>query len=76
MSKWRLMNRAPRNGTVIEVYRRDQGIFTAHYVAPADMIKSDDHEPRWFSTRGDDLSDSAMPTHWRPASVPPGEPTL
>ena len=71
--QWQPIETAPTDGTVILVYRRDQGRFCAHYVAPADIIDSDDCKPQWFSTHGDslDASNGTMPTHWQPLPAPP-----
>lgn len=68
--EWQPIETAPRDGTEILAYRRDAGVFTIHFVAPADMIVSDDEEPCWFSLNGDDLTDD-MPTHWMPLPKPP-----
>lgn len=70
MSEWQPIETAPADGTVILAYRRDAGVFSAHYVSPADAVGGDDDEPHWFTTDGEDLT-RCMPTHWMPLPEPP-----
>lgn len=65
------VNPAPKDGTVILVYRRDQGVFTAHFVAANEIIGVDGDEPQWWSTDGQDLIGDLMPTHWYALPAPP-----
>ena len=70
--RWRLFETAPKDGTTVLVYRKDAGVFEAHFVSPSEMIVSDDDIPAWFSTNGEDLTDD-LPTHWIPLPAPPGD---
>jgi NTP pyrophosphatase (non-canonical NTP hydrolase) len=73
---WQDWKTAPTDGSVILAYRPDAGVFQAHYVSPADIFRghpdheSDDTEPQWWTTDGDDL-ESDLPTHWRSLPTPP-----
>ena len=68
--KWEPIDTAPKDGTVILVYREDAGIFTAHHVSPASIVGGCDYSESWFTTDGEDLTDD-MPTHWMPLPEPP-----
>lgn len=57
-------NPAPRDGTVIQARRRDAGVFKIHFVAPSEVMNSEDHEQRWWTTDGEDLAGN-MPTHYQ-----------
>lgn len=70
MTEWQPIETAPKDGTVILAYRKDAGIFEAHYVSPAEMIASDDEKLAWFTTDGEDLTND-LPTHWQPLPKPP-----
>jgi hypothetical protein len=73
---WQDWKTAPTDGSVILAYRPDAGVFQAHYVSPADIFRghpdheSDDTEPQWWTTDGDDL-ESDLPTHWCSLPTPP-----
>ena len=73
---WKPIESAPKDGTVILVYREDAGVFTAHYVEEDAHLSSIMNPPEgdfyWFSTAGDDLTND-MPTHWRPLPSAPSE---
>jgi len=69
---WRDFSTAPKDGTEVQVYRVDAGVFTAHFTSPASMGASDDEEECWFTTGGDDLTGD-LPTLWKPLSAPPTE---
>ncbi|MCH6203889.1 hypothetical protein L3V16_08535 [Brucella ciceri] len=73
---WLPIESAPKDGTVILVYREDAGVFTAHYVEEDAHLSSPMNPPEgdfyWFSTSGDDLTND-MPTHWRPLPSAPSE---
>lgn len=70
--EWQPIETAPKDGSVILVYRDDQGVFTAHYVEEDAHLSNAMNPPEgdyyWFSTGGDDLTNE-MPTHWMP--LPP-----
>jgi hypothetical protein len=61
---WQPFNTAPTNRTVILVYRRDAGVFTALYChARADDGEEDEDNYCWFTTQGEDLTGD-LPSHW------------
>ncbi|MXO72894.1 hypothetical protein [Alteraurantiacibacter buctensis] len=66
---WRPFASAPKDGTVVIVFREDAGIFMAHYVEEDAHLSSPAHPPEgdcfWFSTQGEDLT-SDLPTLWMP----------
>jgi hypothetical protein len=66
---WQPIDTAPKDGTVVLVYREDAGVFTAHYVEEDAHLSSVMNPPEgdcyWFTTDGEDLTGD-MPTHWRP----------
>jgi hypothetical protein len=77
--RWFDISTAPEDGTVILVYRPDQGVFCAHYVEEDAHLSNYMNPPEgdccWFSVTGDDLTND-MPTHWRPLPPPPSSPPL
>ena len=73
---WRPIEEAPKDGTIVMVFRKDQGVFCAHYVEEDWHLSSQHNPPEgdhcWFSTNGDDLTNE-MPTHYRPLPKGPEE---
>ncbi len=71
---WLPIESAPKDGSVILVYREDAGVFTAHYVEEDAHLSSPMNPPEgdfyWFSTAGDDLTND-MPTYWRSLPLAP-----
>lgn len=73
---WQPFETAPRDRTVILVYRPDAGVFTALYTpALAEDGEEDEDNYCWFTVQGEDI-DNDPPTHWRPLpSGPDTEPS-
>lgn len=68
--EWRLFDSAPERAEVIPVWRKDAGIFFAHFVSPSEMQCGDDEEPAWYTVYGDDLTGD-LPTLWFCVPPPP-----
>lgn len=72
---WRPFATAPKNRTVILVYRPDAGVFTALYTPALDEHgDEDDDNWCWFTVQGEDIDDD-LPTHWMPLPDGPEEET-
>lgn len=71
--EWQPIETAPKDGTVILAYLKVNGMVQAHYVSPAEMLASDDEEPRWFTTDGQELPLNYL-THWMPLPAAPSVP--
>jgi hypothetical protein len=78
VSEWQPIETAPRDSTVVLVYRADAGVFTAWFTNPGFALGLPDDEwteDEWWSTDGTDLQGDLMPTHWMPLPAPPNPET-
>lgn len=72
--RWSSFDSAPRDGSLVIVWREDAGVFIAQCQSPIDEngdLQSDDPDNwLWFTADGEDLTGD-LPTAWMPL---PGEP--
>ena len=72
LNEWRPIDEAAKKADQILAWRKDAGMFMAHFISPADAIGADDDEPDWFTTSGEHLPGAEMPTHYM-IPKPPGD---
>lgn len=83
MSKWKPIKNAPKDGTEINAYRRDQGVFTCRWATMEEFVPKDangdpteDYDEDfacWWHDRWGWLEGAETPTHFWPLPSPPSQ---
>ena len=80
MSEWEDISTAPKDGSEINGYRPDQGVFTFRWAWLSDFIPVDQHgDPTedyeessgWWHDRWGWMEGDETPTQWMPLPSPP-----
>ena len=78
--KWQPISTAPKDGSEINGYRPDQGVFTFRWASMDELVaKNLEGDPIeeytdfewWFHDRWGWMERELTPTHWQPLPPPP-----
>jgi hypothetical protein len=68
---WRAIESAPRDGTEINGYREDQGVFTFRWASMEEFGHPCDDREGWWHDRWGWMDGDLTPTRWQPLPQPP-----